>query len=228
MGIKKTIKSLPVVGGLLQRLYSQWLKITAPFHGSQDYWDSRYRAGGHSGDGSRGPLAEFKADTLNAFVAEKRVKSVIEWGCGDGGQLTMAVYPEYLGFDVSAAAVERCRDLFRDDDTKSFALVEDYDGQTASLSMSLDVIYHLVEDQVFDDYMQKLFVSASEFVIVYSSNTDEQAPGQGAHVLHRKFTAWIDTHQPDWRQISVVRNEHPYAGDSETGSFADFYVFQKA
>jgi hypothetical protein len=43
--------------------------------------------------GSYGKFAAFKAEVLNAFVQEMRVDTVIEFGCGDGNQLTLARYP---------------------------------------------------------------------------------------------------------------------------------------
>ncbi len=50
--------------------------------GSVDYWERNYATGGTSGEGSYGPLADFKARILNSFVAEHDVRSVIELGCG--------------------------------------------------------------------------------------------------------------------------------------------------
>jgi hypothetical protein len=47
----------------------------------------RYGQGGTSGFGSYRRLAEFKAETLNGFVARMRIQSVIRYGCGDGAQL---------------------------------------------------------------------------------------------------------------------------------------------
>src|SRR5262249_56626361 len=116
--------------------------------------------------------------------------SVIEFGSGDGNQLALARYPQYLGFDVSERAVETCRERFRDDTSKRFALLNDYAGERAELSLSLDVVYHLIEDDVFDSHLRSVFGAADRFVIVYSTNTDEQSPLQRAHVRHRRFSAW--------------------------------------
>ena len=76
---------------------------------SRKYWEDRYHQGGNSGAGSYGRLGQFKANVLNAFVSEWDIRSVIEWGCGDGHQLSLADYPEYLGIDISEKAVEICR-----------------------------------------------------------------------------------------------------------------------
>ena len=85
---------------------------TLPFEGSAEYWESRYAKGGHSGAGSYGPLAEFKSEFLNRFVAENEVQSVLEFGHGDGSQLELVNYRNYLGFDVSETAVNSCRQRF--------------------------------------------------------------------------------------------------------------------
>ncbi len=77
--------------------------------GCAKYWNGRYKAGGNSGIGSYGRLAEFKAEIINNFVADYEIHTVIEWGCGDGNQLSLAQYPQYIGFDVSLKSVKMCK-----------------------------------------------------------------------------------------------------------------------
>lgn len=199
----------------------------APFPGSQSYWEERYRRGGDSGAGSYGRLSKFKAEVLNGFVVERRVQSVIEFGCGDGNQLGLAAYPRYLGFDVSPQAVALCRQRFLDDPTKSFRLVDEYAGDRADLTLSLDVIYHLVEDAVFERYMGMLFDAALRYVIVYSSDTDDNRGYEGTHVRHRKFSDWVARQRPAWTLLRHIPNRYPYRGDYTKGSFADFYIYER-
>ncbi len=206
--------------GRLRRLYVARVAKSA---GSQAYWQRRYEVGGDSGCGSYGEHAEFKAAVLNEFVAEHRVESVIEFGCGDGNQLTLAHYPRYLGLDVSERAVARCRERFHGDSTKSFALLGDYTGERAELALSLDVIFHLIEDDVFDAHMRALFAAATRYVVVYATNTTKQAPMQRAHVRHREFTTWVSGHAPAWQLLQELRNPKARAGDSMSASF---FVFQ--
>lgn len=195
------------------------------FRGSREYWEDRYARGGNSGAGSYAELATFKATILNGFVVDHHIDSVIEFGCGDGHQLSLAEYPKYLGFDVSETAIHLCKQRFESDETKKFELVSQYVGETASLVLSLDVIYHLIEDNVFDSYMRQLFDASTRFVIIYSSNFD-QMPDGVLHVRHRKFTKWIDVNCPNWQQIQHIKNAYPYQGDNRRGSHADFYVFE--
>jgi SAM-dependent methyltransferase len=190
------------------------------FDGSADYWDRRYRLGSDSGAGSYGRTAVHKAAFLNTFVAEHHVPSVIEFGCGDGHQLSLAEYPRYVGLDVSPAAVQACQARFANDSTKQFKVVADYNGERADLALSLDVIYHLVEDPVFEEYMRLLFGAAERYVIVFSSNTNRRTPIDRAHVRHRRFTEWT-AQQDSWRL------QH---GSSSFGlrRRASFFVFERA
>ena len=197
------------------------------FSGSQSYWERRYASGDDSGVGSYGAFAEFKAEVLSKFVSEHGVRSVIEFGCGDGNQLSLSNYPEYLGVDVSPMAVSRCREFFSEDATKNFIVLGDYRGERAELALSLDVIFHLVEDEVYEEYMRTLFFAAKRFVIVYASNADKTPKGEASHVRHRRFTDWVDASASDWQLMLHVPNRYPYEGDYKKGSFSDFYIFEK-
>lgn len=193
---------------------------------SGDYWGRRYESGRNSGPGSYGPLAEFKASVLNMFVEKNGVTSIIEFGCGDGNQLTMAQYPAYIGYDVSPTAVAMCRNRFAGDASKQFFRICEYAGQKAELTTSLDVIFHLVEDDVFDEYMRRLFEASSKFVAIYSSDQDEPIEPIVDHVRHRRFSEWIEQNAPCWSLMTHVPNRYPYNGDSTATSFADFYFYQ--
>jgi hypothetical protein len=198
------------------------------FPGSEEYWEKRYKAGGNSGSGSFHKLAQFKAEVLNNFVKDKEIKTVIEFGCGDGNQLKLFEFPSYLGFDVSKEAISLCSKIFSHDDTKMFKLMKEYANETAQLTLSLDVIYHLVEDSVFIKYMERLFDSSTNYIIIYSSNTDLQGKFQAAHVKHRKFSTWIEQNKPEWKLIQFIPNKFPYSKDKHRGSFADFHIYERS
>jgi hypothetical protein len=218
---------IPGIGPFLVRAYQILRGMPPKPFDSRLYWENRYRRGGNSGPGSYDKFADFKAGFLNAFIQENGISSVIEFGCGDGNQLHLEKYPRYLGFDVSTEAVKLCRAAFRGDRTKRFAPMSEYRGERAPLSLSLDVVFHLVEDPVFEKYMSTLFDSSERFVIVYSSNSDEQLSTPSIHVRHRRFTDWIARQRPAWRLIRHVPNIYPFSRTDEEGSFSDFYVFEK-
>lgn len=197
------------------------------WRGSAHFWERQYQAGGWSGAGSYNELATFKAEIINAFISSNNIQRAIELGCGDGNQLSLIDYPEYLGFDVSETALEKCRSRFSDDNTRSFKLMEHYAGETADLSLSLDVIYHLIEDPVYDQYMETLFDSSTRFVIVYSSNKKGQQEKMHLAVRHRQFTNWVDQNRPGWHLRDKIPNRYPIERyPYPKGSFSDFYIFE--
>ena len=224
MALKEAIKSIPFLGsiasGVVRRLKGD------QFDNSKNYWERRYALGGNSGAGSYNRLAAFKAEFLNAFVKRHGVRTVIEFGSGDGAQLDLAQYPEYVGVDVSATATEATKRRFAGDEHKVFYLSSDFPkGRVADLTLSLDVVYHLVEDQAFEPYMRDLFDASARFVIVYASDHDEVA---APHVRHRNFTRWVEQNRPDFRLSERVPNAFPFdEGDPDNTSFADFFVFER-
>jgi hypothetical protein len=226
--IKKAVGSVPIVGTALKRVYrSLASKPGLVFQSSHKYWEERYRKGGNSGPGSYNQLAHFKAEVLNQFIRNYGVEKVIEFGCGDGAQLGLAEYPSYIGVDVSPWAVNACKKMYRGDARKTFLLSTEVPlDLKADLALSLDVIYHLVEDETFESYMRKMFQVADRYVVIYSSNC-EQAWSE-PHVRHRAFTQCVERNQPEWHLREVIRNKYPYdARDPDNTSFADFFIYER-
>lgn len=199
------------------------LAAAVRFRDSPTYWEDRYAAGGTSGPGSYGHQARYKADFINDFVRENAITSVVEFGCGDGNQLALAEYPRYLGIDVAPSAVERCIKSFRQDVSKSFMA---YDARVfadrarflrAELALSLDVLFHLVEDAVFDAYMRALFNAADRFVIIYARDQEVRDPGR--HVRWRRFRPWIDTNAEGWELLRLE--------PAPLAEYQDFHVFAR-
>lgn len=224
MSFRSTVKSVPVIGPLAVAITRPFRRT--PFEGSANYWEQRYAVGGNSGAGSYNRLAEFKAAFINDFVERNGIRSVIEFGSGDGAQLELARYPEYTGVDVSKVAIAATRARFAGDASKRFYEAAELPrGAEAELALSLDVIYHLVEDEVFDTYMRKLFDAATRFVIVYSSNAEAGTPAP--HVRHRRFSDWIEGNRPNFKLKVHVPNPYPFdESDPDNTSFADFYIFE--
>jgi len=200
----------------------------APFDSSK-YWESRYARGGNSGSGSYNHLAEFKSDVINSFIKKYSIQSVIEFGCGDGNNLALYKIENYTGVDVSSKAIEICKSKFYHDNSKTFFTLDDFIGfkeaYKSELVLSLDVIYHLVEDEIFEAYMNNLFHYALRYIVIYASNFDEALC---PHVKHREFTHWIAANKKDWKLKEFIKNKYPYdAKNPNNTSFADFYIYEK-
>jgi hypothetical protein len=165
---------------------------------SGEYWEARYRGGGASGAGSIGRLARFKAAVINRFIVENRIESVIDVGCGDASQLgLLELPPDYVGVDVSDAALARCGARFPG---RRFVTPDKLRTvPPAELTLSLDVLYHLIEVDA---------VSASP------------------HVRHRRFTDHVDATEPDWRLLAHLPNPYPFdPAHPDDTSFADFFIY---
>jgi len=207
-----------------KRAFLRFRYRNSPFPGSTEYWERRYATGGTSGDGSYGDLAEFKAKVINDFVTSHGVGGVIELGCGDGNQLSLLKMPRYLGLDVSETAIEICENKFGGDETKMFRYYssDDYGGESlGELALSLDIIFHLVEDEIFHTYMTHLFQMASDWVIIYSSDSEEPFGDDTVHCRNRKFTNWTEDNADGWELVEKIDNIYP------DQSVADFYIYKK-
>jgi hypothetical protein len=122
-----------------------------------------------------------------------------------------------------------CRSRFGSDSAKRFVLYSQAEArhETAELALSLDVIYHLVEDRTFDGYMRALVNSGTRFVGIYSSDRDE--PGHQPHVRHHSFSNWMSHNAPDWSSCQFVANRYPYDSAEPTRtSWADFRFFKRS
>jgi len=193
---------------------------------SADYWEGRYRSGGNSGKGSYGRLAVYKAHLINCLVHREKIETVVEFGSGDGHQASLFAIPHYTGVDVSSHAVDRCREAFGKRPGWDFVTAEDFvPSRQYDLSLSLDVVYHLFEDAVFEQYMHRLFAAATRFVLVYSS--DHEDPDRAVHVRHRKYSDWVRDNIPGWRCLRRFEQPYPRIGDEDPAgsSFAFFRLY---
>ena len=200
--------------------------LSSHFPGSAKYWEKRYAGGGDSGVGSYGELAGFKGEFLRGFLEKNEICSVIDFGCGDGNQISSLRPERYIGLDISLTAIDICRDKYKGDRSKAFVAYdpttrfEDLAIAPAEMAMSLDVIFHLVEDDVFKAYIANLFSAALRFVVIYSSNFDELT--ESPHVRHRHFSAHIEDNIAGWALQEIIRTPdrgaHP---DSE------FFVYRR-
>lgn len=185
-------------------------------------WEHRYLSGGNSGNGSYGELCDYKAKFINTFVNEKNIKSIIEFGSGDGNQMEHFEVDNYIGLDISEQVINTCKQKYKDIANKIFITYDEYYKQfnknKYDLSISLDVIYHLVEDAVYEKYMDDLFNSTNKFVIIYSTNWKEKY--NGSHVYHRNFTKYIDIMFKNAKLIHHEPNKFP------SQSTAEFYIYE--
>jgi hypothetical protein len=188
---------------------------------SKKYWENRYVSGGNSGSGSYGKLAQHKSDILNEFIFENNIKSILEYGCGDGNQLSQLNCDKIYGIDVSYKSIEMCKNKIKNgifihsSELHKIDIIPD-------LTVSLDVLYHLIEDDVYDDYMRNLINFKSKYIIIYSSN--EIGDNTTPHVKKRKFTDNIHLNKY-YSLTNIKENKYPFNGDYINSSYSNWFYY---
>jgi SAM-dependent methyltransferase len=195
------------------------------FEGSAQLWDAHYARGGLSGFGSYGDFAMMKAGVINEFVRKHGITSVIEFGCGDGNQLAMMEIPLYVGVDVSATAIELCNKRFANSATKSFFKYDtlQFNDQAGflrcDLALSLDVMGHLIEREMWSKYIDNLIKAGKRFVIIHDIDRDGSTL-KATHCRTRKFTRYISDKYRDVEYMERIDN--PLKADGTA-----FHIFRR-
>ena len=201
-----------------------------------NYWESRYKGGRTSGPGSYNRLANFKSGLINSFLKNNKIATVVELGCGDGSQLELINYPQYLGLDISLTAVEICEKKFTENPNLSFLhyIPDEFDvsvHDVFDLALSLDVVYHLSNDCIYKKYLEHLFGLSAKFVIIYSNSQELYTKGvneDAEYVRFRNFKSDVEKYFPEWSLVESEPNFYPFniTLPDET-SIADFFIFEK-
>ena len=76
---------------------------------NQKFWNDRYKNNPKlgSGPGSRGQNAKMKRDYLDNLIAENKIETVLDYGCGDLNCLTVDAIPIYYGVDTSDVVLQK-------------------------------------------------------------------------------------------------------------------------
>lgn len=189
---------------------------------SKEYWENRYKTGQTSGNGSYGFLAEYKSELINDFIKNNNIKSLVEYGCGDGNQLSMIKCEKIIGVDVSKTAIDKCKSLMPNN-TFYHLKNDDFINDKTDLLLSLDVIYHLIEDDVYNQYINNIVNHGSAHLIIYSANYESNEQF-ASHVKPRKFTE-NKVLGEKYDLITIIKNKYP-STNHKKGSFSDWYIFK--
>jgi len=174
--------------------------VTAPKHPKHGpaYWDRRFADGIGAGRGSEGEAALAKARYVNELIASEPVETVADWGCGDGGFLGMIRAPHYVGIDVAPSAIAKA--VVTHGHSRSFVLwrpgapIEVH----ADLALSLDVVFHLVDDVEYRQHLAAVFGSADRLVAFHATNRPNPE-GAAPHMRHR---VWIEDVPSGWELVA--------------------------
>ncbi len=178
--------------------------------------------------GSYDRLARFKATFLNDFVAVNHISTVIEFGSGDGSQLALATYPDYVGVDVSETALAATGRRFADKPSIRFlhtSEVTDRHRPNCRCPWTSSTTWSKTPFST----PTCLGFSVQQHDSSWCTPATKTGPGRHPHVRHRNFTQWVKEHQPDFDFVERVQNPYPYSEDDpDNTSFCDFFVFTRS
>jgi SAM-dependent methyltransferase len=186
---------------------------------SKSFWENRYRNNGNSGLGSYGDEANFKASYINNLIKKESIKTITDLGCGDGNQISLlSGFEKYYGYDFSDTALIKSKNINKGEEYEFINNISDL--PVSDMSMSLDVIYHIVEDDIYNEYLSNLFRLGSKYVLIYS--TDVDIPQVSEHIKSRSFTNWVNDNNVNYELKEVSQ----YPKKLEANGVG-FYLFQK-
>lgn len=185
---------------------------------SIEYWETRYKNNGNSGLGSYGDECDFKAKYINVTIREHNIKTINDFGCGDSNQISkIKGFDNYYGYDVSKTILDKCKLKFSDNEKYTF-LDDVSKMKNSDITMSLDVTYHITEEDNFEIYMNNLFTLSKKYVLIYSVNSGGKSTVP--HIKHRNFVEWVNK---NYSEFKVIDKELFKGKTNGVG----FYLFEK-
>ena len=198
----------------------------------KEYWDSIYKSGGGSGQGSRGQLLEFKANFINNILEKNNLQNVFDLGCGDGYLARLLNCKNYFGIDVSTEAVDRCQKEIKREGfffeqgpfelyTASIIKSKFNDKFKTQLDaiMCIDALYHVMDDSVVNSILESIFSTDVKLIILYTIPNAEMDGKKLNYINRYNNEKIIEKFSKDWE---CVMKTLPYLI-----SAAGFFVYQK-
>jgi len=213
------------------------------------YWEDRYRKGGTSGEGSIGEYRKWKWEIIDKYA--KSINDVIDVGCGDLSFWEGRNFPNhYTGIDISQTIIERNRKA-RPNLTFLCSSAEDYlNIGTARIVFCLDVLFHIMEDSVYEKVLSNLTRYSSDWIFIFTwsknpSSTFQTRPSvaknnmlQGriksalAHICdnssdgifqkYRRFDAYFAIFEKAGFELKAVEQ------NEQVSKYGSMYVFEKS
>jgi SAM-dependent methyltransferase len=170
------------------------------------FWEWRYLTNPElgSGVGSRGKPLQDKRALLTALIEVLRPASTLDVGCGDGEATRGMTIENYVGLDVSAAAVRRAR-ACRPDGEYRVGTLADHPVQ-ADLTVCLDVLIHQADPTAYHDLVGRLLHSSTRALVV-SGYERPFAPTWSMVHFHEPLSTTIRRCEPA-AEIYPLREEH--------------------
>lgn len=130
-----------------------------------EYWNNHYGRGGSSGEGSVGPLREWKWNTIKKYVTQ--IDDVIDVGCGDLSFWGEQTCNTYTGIDVSSVIIDR-NGKIRPNWKFICAPAEIHQPVRGKIVFCLDMLFHVLSDEAYRRILANLTNYSTELIFIYT------------------------------------------------------------
>lgn len=173
-----------------------------------------------------GDLLSWKASVVNSIIKENRVNSGLELGSGDGKFASLLSLKKYVGYDISDSAVTLANEKFDNPNFRT-STKPPFFWRKFDITMSIDVIYHIVENRDFNKHMAKLFSAANTLVVIYSY-PKKPSEKMSEHIKFNDFTSWAERQAPGWELVGQIPNKFPFDENyPNSTSKSEFFVYKR-
>jgi len=192
---------------------SKKVKGIDPNFDYQKYWEERYKKGQNSGAGSYGSNADFKAQHVNKIIDKYQCVDMVDYGCGDGNQLSLFTPIPYMGLDVSATIIRKNEEKYKNDRLKKFGCLNMkenvFELPSADLVTCLDVLFHVCKEE---DWLKLIDMICNSIlkVGVIITNTEEIEEEYFPHVnFKRKILPVLSLRDDVVIDEVITQHTHP-------------------
>lgn len=178
----------------------------------RNFWNRQYTEGRGSGPGSKGEMLQYKIDFLNKFIDKHSIKTMTDFGCGDGKLMSKLKIEDdkYMGIDISEKAIDLCK-IFR---PKShfkccpFPELNTIGAFVRDISICIDVLFHIIDIEELKLALTQIFDLSERYVVLYTMNTPRDRDRE--HVKSRCISEIIEN-------LNIKYNNlHKYPGHPGT------------
>jgi len=175
------------------------------------YWEERYANGQNSGSGSYGDNAVFKSSIINRVIDEYGCSNMVEFGCGDGNQMTLFKNIPYMGYDISPTIIAKNIVKYKHLTHAKFEVM-DMNGiydKCFDLSICVDVLFHLTIEEDWYRLIDHVCKAAKKWVVIIT-NTEEIREEYFPHVnFKRKIIPVLDQREDVIIDEVITQPTHP-------------------
>ncbi len=189
-----------------------------------NYWEKRYKAGGHSGKGRKGLERWWKQRQIRKYT---NANDVIDVGCGDLDFWQGKKIKNYIGIDVSESLLKKNK---KKRSQWKFILSG---GEVTHNIFAKDVfcfemLYHIMDDKSYVEILENLTKYSTRYIFIqtWNENPVKELEIRGHYQKYRDFNKYISLIESRGFKLIAIK-KYPYWLKVINRVGAGLWVFKK-